>query len=124
MGFAPGQLVQELGWDEDVDAELREAVMDAIEDDLVYEAPDAVDSVLLWWRESDGDLADGLVDALTDLTERGHIWLCTPKVGRDGYVAASEISEAALAAGLSPTNTVPASDNWQVRKLVRPKGSR
>ena len=28
---------------------------------------EAVDLVLLWWRDGDGDLVDSLVDALTDL---------------------------------------------------------
>ena len=30
---------------------------------------EAVDLVLLWWRDDDGDLVDGLVDSLTDLTD-------------------------------------------------------
>ena len=41
-----------------------------------------VDSVLLWWRDNDGDLVDTLVDSLTDLVAGGVIWLLTPKVGR------------------------------------------
>ena len=41
-----------------------------------------VDAVLLWWRDEDGDLVDGLVDSLTDLVGGGAIWLLTPKVGR------------------------------------------
>jgi hypothetical protein len=41
-----------------------------------------VDAVVLWWRDEDGDLVDGLVDALTDLVGGGAIWLLTPKVGR------------------------------------------
>jgi hypothetical protein len=124
MGFESGQLVQELGWDEDVDEALRDAIMDAIEDDLVDEAVDAVDSVILWWREDDGDLGDGLVDALTDLAQRGHVWLLTPKVGRDGYVGATDIEEAALTAGLALANSATVSAKWQARKLVRPKGAR
>jgi hypothetical protein len=116
--------VQELGWDEDVDAALREEVMDALEDDFVYEAEDAVEAVLLWWRSDDGDLVDGLVDALTDLAERGYIWLLTPRVGRDGHVSATDIAEAALTAGLAETNSASVSPNWQARKLVRPKVSR
>lgn len=124
MGFTPGQQVQELGWDEDADEALRDSVMDAIEDDLIYEAVEAVDAVLLWWREDDGDLADGLVDALTDLAERGTVWLLTPKVGQPGFVDAADIAEAALTAGLSQTSTVKVSPTWQAHKLVRPKGAR
>ena len=41
-----------------------------------------VDAVVLWWRDEDGDLVDGLVDSLTDLVGGGAIWLLTPKVGR------------------------------------------
>ncbi|MEA5119520.1 MAG: DUF3052 family protein, partial [Propionicimonas sp.] len=50
MGFASGVVVQELGWDADVDEELREEVMDLIGEEFVYEALEAVDVVLLWWR--------------------------------------------------------------------------
>ena len=32
--------------------------------------------LLLWWREEDGDVADGLVDASTDLAPTGQI--CRP----------------------------------------------
>ena len=124
MGFAPGQAVQELGWDTDADEAVRAAIQDEIGDEFVDEAVEAVDCVLLWWREEDGDLADGLMDALTDLDERGRVWLLTPKVGCDGYVDATDISEAALAAGLSLANSAPISKTWQAHKLVRPKGSR
>ena len=86
MGLGPGAVVQELGWDSDVDEEFRDELIDALGEDFVYEAVEAVDVVLLWWRAEDGDLGDGLVDALTDLGSRGHIWLLTPKVGRAGYV--------------------------------------
>ncbi len=124
LGIAKGQVVQELGWDDDVDEELRSAVLDVLEEDFVYEAIEAVDVVLLWWREEDGDLGDGMVDALTDLTERGHIWLMTPRTGRDGYVDAADLAEAALTAGLALANTASVSRDWQAHKLVRPKGGR
>lgn len=124
MGFASGQVVQELGWDSDVDEDLRDELMDALGADFVDEALEAVDSVLLWWRAEDGDLADGLVDALTDLSPTGRIWLLLPKVGRDGYVDATELSEAALTAGLALANPVSVSSEWQAHKLARPKGGR
>ncbi len=38
-----------------------------------------VDIVLLWWREEDGDLFEGLTDAMIPLTGGGNIWLLTPK---------------------------------------------
>lgn len=124
MGFASGVVVQELGWDADVDEELREEVMDLIGEEFVYEALEAVDVVLLWWRAEDGDLADGLMDALTDLADHGRIWLLTPKVGGEGYVDPAELAEAALAAGLALANPASVSDRWQAHKLVRPKGIR
>lgn len=124
LGLGSGLVVQELGWDEDVDDAVRVAIEDAIDGELIEEALEAVDVVLLWWRESDGDLVDGLVDALTDLTEAGYIWLMTPKVGRDGYVDASALAEGAVTAGLSLANSASVSSDWAATKLVRPKAGR
>lgn len=118
-------VVQELGWDDDVDDDLRVSFEDAIDGELVEEATEAVDAVLLWWRDEDGDLTDALVDALTDLTGSGFIWLLTPKVGRDGHVDPADISEAAVTAGLTPTATSAAlSPDWTATKMVQPKGQR
>jgi hypothetical protein len=117
--------VQELGWDEDADDELRAAIEDAIEGELVDEDHDEVaDAVLLWWRDGDGDLVDALVDALTDLADGGVVWLLTPKVGRDGHVDPGDVAEAAPTAGLSTTTTVAVSQSWSATKLVAPRGPR
>ena len=124
LGLTRGLVVQELGWDADVDDDVRVLVEDAIDGELVEEAVEAVDVVLLWWRDGDGDLVDGLVDALPDLTDTGYIWLMTPKVGRDGYVDATDLAEAAVTAGLALTNSASVSSEWAATKLVRPKGSR
>ena len=124
LGLTPGLAVQELGWDDDVDEALREAVMDAIDADLLYDSNEAVDVVLLWWRDSDGDIVDGLVDALTDLAPSGYIWLLTPKVGRPDYVEPTDLAEGALTAGLALANPASVSANWQAQKLVRPRGVR
>ena len=124
LGLSRGLVVQELGWDEDVDDDVRIMIEDAIDGELVEDAMEAVDLVLLWWRDGDGDLVDSLVDALTDLTDAGYIWLMTPKVGRSGYVDAADVAEAAITAGLALTNSVPVSSDWTATKLVRPKGSR
>ncbi len=124
MGFEPGVAVQELGWDSDVDEQLRDEIQDLIGEEFVYEALEAVDVVLVWWRAEDGDLADGLVDALTDLTDHGRIWLLIPKVGRAGYVEPTDLAEAALTAGLALANPASVSADWQAHKLVRPKGIR
>jgi hypothetical protein len=115
-------VVQELGWDNDTDDELRIAVEDCIDADMVDgDYGNVVDAVLLWWRADDGDLVDGLVDALTDLVGGGSIWLLTPKVGRPGTVDASDVTEAAPIAGLSQTTTAAVSKDWQAIRLVAPK---
>ncbi len=124
LGLAPGLVVQEIGWDADVDDDVRVMVEDSIDGELVEEAVEPVDLVLLWWREDDGDLVDGLVDALTDLTDLGYIWLMTPKVGRDGYVDAADLAEAAVTGGLALTNSASVSADWAATRLVRPKGTR
>lgn len=124
LGLTPGLVVQELGWDEDADDDVRVGIEDAIDGELVEEAMEAVDVVLLWWRDDDGDLVDGLFDALTDLTEGGLIWLLTPKVGREGYVDAADVAEAAVTAGLALTTSAQVSADWAATKLVRPRGAR
>lgn len=125
LGFKPGMVVQELGWDDDTDTALREAVENAIDDGMVDgEYGNDVDAVLLWWRKDDGDLVDGLVDALTDLVGGGAIWLLTPKVGRPGAVEAADITEAAPLAGLSQTSSAAVSSDWSATRLVAPKSPR
>jgi hypothetical protein len=83
-----------------------------------------VDAIPLWWRDDDGDLVDALVDALTDLKAGGVVWLMTPKVGREGYVDASDVAEAAPTAGLSTTSSLTVTDDWSATKLVMPKSPR
>lgn len=125
FGFESGMVVQELGWDDDVDDVIRTAIEVAVGGELVDDRyGNVVDAVILWWREGDGDLIDGLVDALTDLADGGAIWLLTPKVGRDNYVDASDISEAAPTAGLSTTTSLAAGSDWSATKLVSPKAAR
>ncbi|MDP3889880.1 DUF3052 family protein, partial [Nocardioides sp.] len=66
LGFKPGMVIQELGWDDDTDDGLRVAIENCIDADLVDgDYGNVVDAVVLWWRADDGDLVDGLVDALT-----------------------------------------------------------
>jgi len=122
LGLSKGMVVQELGWDNDTDDDLRIAIEDAIDADMVDgDYGNVVDAVILWWREDDGDLVDGLVDALTDLVGGGAIWLLTPKVGRARSVDATDIAEAAPIAGLSQTTTAAVSKDWQATRLVTPK---
>ena len=85
---------------------------------------DVVDVVLLWWRDGDGDLFDALADALTPLADGGHIWLLTPKPGRENYVEPSEIGEVAPTAGLSQTSSLSAGRDWLGTRLVAPRARR
>jgi hypothetical protein len=122
LGVKPEMVIQELGWDDDVDDELRVALENLTGTGLVDEDHgDVVDAVLLWWRNDDGDLVDGLVDALTDLADGGVIWLLTPKVGRDGHVDPSDIADAAPTAGLATTSSLAIGKAWSATKLVAPK---
>jgi hypothetical protein len=125
LGLKPGQVVQEIGWDEDVDDELRDSIENLTGNELLdEESDDVVDVVLLWWRDGDGDLFDALSDAMRALAEGGQIWLLTPKAGRDGHVEPSDIGEDAATAGLSQTSSISAAPDWSGTRLVAPKGRR
>ena len=125
LGIAAGQVVQEIGYDDDADGDLRAGVVAVCGSALVDEDyDDVVDVVLLWWREDDGDLVDALVDAIGILADQGVVWLLTPKPGRDGHVEASDISDAAPTAGLQSTSTISASREWQGTRLVAPRAVR
>ncbi|MFE7121129.1 DUF3052 domain-containing protein, partial [Streptomyces sp. NPDC057654] len=113
LGFEPGQVVQEIGYDDDVEQELREGIEAVTGQELVDEDYDDVaDVVVLWFRDDDGDLTDALVDAIGLVDEGGPVWLLTPKTGREGYVEASDINEASTTAGLSQTKSINAGKDW------------
>jgi hypothetical protein len=125
LGLQPGLTVQELGYDDDVDDQLRAGVEDIVGGELVDEDfEDVVDVVLMWWREDDGDLADGLLDAIGPLADHGVVWLMTPKPGRPGHIEAEDIADAAPTAGLQQTSTISAGSNWQGTRLVAPRAKR
>jgi len=125
LGFAGGQVVQEMGYDDDVDGELRFAIEAATGNDLEDEDyGDVADAVLIWFRADDEDLVDTLVDALTNLVDRGFLVLCTPKAGRPGHVQASEIEEAAVTAGLHPAGSANVASAWGATRLVSPRTNR
>jgi hypothetical protein len=125
LGIKPGQVVQEVGYDDDVDEQLRDAIAGVEGVELVDEDyDDVVDVVLLWWREGDGDLVDALVDASPPLADGGYIWLLTPKAGRQNHVEPSDIGEAAPTAGLSQTSSLNAGRDWSATRLVAPKARR
>ena len=122
LGIKPDMVVQEIGWDEDVDDDLRAAVEEHIGGEILDEdADEVIDVVLLWWREDDGDLVDAIMDARTPLSESGVIWVLTPKTGQPGHVEPSEIAEAVPTVGLSQTSNISVGPNWSGTKLVSPK---
>ena len=125
LGLRAGQVVQELGYDDDCDEALREAVAGLTGNALVTEDfEDVVDAVLLWWREDDGDLVDALVDSLVSLDDGGVVWLLTPKAGRAGHVEPGDIGDAAPTAGLHQTSSISAAPEWSGTRLVARRSHR
>ena len=123
LGIEKNQIVQELGWDEDTDDDIRFAIEDECGADLLDEDSDeVVDVVLLWWRDEDGDLVDTLMDAITPLADDGVIWVVTPKTGKRGHVQPADIAESAPTAGLMQTSSANLGD-WIASRLVQPKAN-
>jgi hypothetical protein len=112
-------IVMEIGYDDDVDEPVREAIEACTGEGILDEdADEVVDVVLLWFRDGDDDLADTLVDAISPLADDGTIWLLTPKRGHEYYVEPADISEAASIAGLSQTSVMPLGAEWSGTRLV------
>ena len=122
FGIEPGMVVMEMGYDDDVDEDLRDALTDRCGELVDEDTDEVVDAVLLWYRDGDGDLFELLVDALGPLADNGVVWLLTPKAGRDGHVEPSEITESAPTAGLQQTSTVNAGKDWSGARLVLRRG--
>ncbi len=124
LGISSGIVVAEIGFDQDSDEDVSVTIEGFLGADLVGADSDEVcDVVLLWFRDSDGDLVDALVDAITPLADDGVVWLLTPRRGRDGYVEPSDIAEAAPTAGLSQTSLASIGPDWTGMRLV-PRRSR
>lgn len=126
LGFKPGQVVQEFGFDDDVDEQLRASIAECTGEELVDEDYDGVvDAALLWWRDDEeDDLTDVLVDVLGAIEGGGVILVLTPKAGREGHVPPNDVAEAATTAGLSQTSAVSAGTDWSGTRLVVPKMQR
>lgn len=121
FGVKEGDIVQEIGWDDDADSTISEAIEDAIGETLLDEDSDELcDYVLLWHRDDDGDLVDSLVDAIRNLSDGGHVWLLTPAAGTAGGVAPGEIAESAQLAGLVQTKADRFGE-WQGSLLAAPQ---
>lgn len=122
LGFTKGQVVQEFYYDDDVDETLRSSVEEITGEQLVddlYE--DVVDGTIIWWREDDAeeeDLADLLVDAMSNLDDRGLIWVMTPKTSLPGHVQPADIEEAAETAGLRATSAKAVAKDWSGMRLA------
>ncbi|HLL68860.1 MAG TPA: DUF3052 domain-containing protein [Micromonosporaceae bacterium] len=124
FSIEPGMVVMEMGYDQDVDEDLRDSLIDRCGELVDEETDEVVDVVLLWWRDDDGDLVETLIDALGPLADNGVIWLLTPKAGRSGHVEPSEINESSQTAGLQQTSTVNAGKDWSASRLVAPRAAR
>lgn len=122
LGLSKGQYVQEIGYDEDVDFDLRDSIEAVIGEEMADEDVDDVfDAVIMWWRSDDDDLTDGIVDAQTTLADGGIVWLLTPKPGRPGHITPVDIADAAPTAGMHVTSTANAGSDWTATRLMGKK---
>ncbi|GGK88332.1 DUF3052 domain-containing protein [Mangrovihabitans endophyticus] len=124
FGLEPDMVVMEMGYDDDVDQDLRDALTERVGDLVDEDTDEVVDAVLLWYRDGDGDLFELLTDALNPLADGGVVWLLTPKAGRTGHVEPSDVSESAPAAGLQQTSTLNAGKDWTGARLVSPRNAK
>ncbi len=126
LGVEPGMVVQELGWDSDVDEAVRDAVEERAGDELLDEdADEVIDLVLMWWREGDGDLVDALIDAIGPLADNGVIWVLTPEdraAAGTSSPARSPRPRRRPGSRRRPTSRV--SDGWAGSRLVAPKAAK
>lgn len=127
LGFTLGQIVQEFYVDDDADRQIRVSIESETGEQLVDEDyGDVVDGAIVWWRADDAeedDLADLLVDALSNLDDGGLIWVFIPKPGRAGTVPVADVEEAAKVAGLHSTSAASVGDDWAgIRLTARPRG--
>lgn len=127
LGFTLGQIVQEFYVDDDAAQQIRVSIESETGEQLVDEDyGDVVDGAIVWWRADDAeedDLADLLVDALSNLDDGGLIWVFIPKPGRAGTVPVADVEEAAKVAGLHSTSAASVGDDWAgIRLPARPRG--
>lgn len=126
LGFKKDFVVQEFGYDDDVDPALRAQIAEVTGSEMVDEDYDGVtDAALLWWRSDDGDIHD-LTDLITDATvtleDGGLIWVLTPKAGSSGHVTPADLEEAAATAGMNTTSTIRGGDWLACRLTARGRG--
>lgn len=129
LGFASGAIVQEFYVDDDVDRSIRDSIKAETGQALVdVDYGDVVDGAIVWWRAEDAeeeDLADVLVDAMSNLDDGGLIWVLIPKAGRPNSVRVGDVEEAAGIAGLHATTSTALGGSWAgVRLTARPRSRR
>ncbi|MDO5746950.1 MAG: DUF3052 domain-containing protein [Actinomycetaceae bacterium] len=122
LGFSGDMVVQEFGWDEDVDEVVREAIETACGQQMEYEDFQGVaDGAIIWWRSDDGDvdaLSDLMLDAMRNLDDGGVMWVLSPKASLPDHVPPRDIEEAAKAVGQHPTTSEVVSPNWSGIRIV------
>ena len=129
LGFASGAIVQEFYVDDDVDRSIRDSIEAETGQALVdVDYGDVVDGAIVWWRAEDAeeeDLADVLVDAMSNLDDGGLIWVLIPKAGRPNSVRVGDVEEAAGIASLHATTSTALGGSWAgVRLTARPRSRR
>lgn len=122
LSLSSGQYVQEIGYDDDVDFQLRDDIAAVTGEEMIDgDVDDVFDVIVMWWRSDDDDLTDGIVDAQTTLKDGGVVWLLTPKAGRPGHIDPVDINDAAPVAGMHVTKTVRAAADWSAVCLMSKK---
>ena len=128
LGFASGSVIQEFGYDDDVDEAVRAQIEEETGQELVDEDyRDIVDGAVAWWRDEDGDV-DDLADLFLDMkanleSDMSPCWVLVPGTRSPGYVTADVIKDAADTAGLMATTSVAVGAAWMGVKLTA-KGPR
>lgn len=119
LGLERGHIIQEFGYDEDVDKNLRLGIEFATGEPIVFEDyGDVTDGALVWFRDGDEDLADLLMDAQSLLDDGASMWVLTPKAGIAGHVEPRVVGESASLAGLHATSTFVVGESWSATQLV------
>ena len=128
LGFASGSVIQEFGYDDDVDEAVRAQIEEETGQELVDEDyRDIVDGAVAWWRDEDGDV-DDLADLFLDMkanleSDVSPCWVLVPGTRSPGYVTADVIKDAAETACLMATTSVAVGAAWMGVKLTA-KGPR
>lgn len=123
FAFPAGSVIQEFGYDEDVDFALRESIEKVIGSELVDEDyPDVADGAVAWWRGDDGDV-DDLADLLLDMkanleSDSAELWVFVPGPRQEGSVPADVIKDAAELAGLIATTSAAVAPAWSGVRLT------